>query len=328
MAMLFWSVASGAAPNKIAYELQERCGKQASTEFRREFGVPGKPATQSGKTTIHNYRSHYNSKLNACIYLIRTHGFDAGSGRKPRGSAGAFEMQVIFDINENKEIGSYFKFAESTSQMDCRVEMENLSVEGRVGSPHPPVSRRLIARILHHITFAVLKPAMNTYEQLVKRETTIVTELENQSDRGAAIVGASWVEEALQLAIDGQLVDEKKVWKRLFDNSGPLATFSSKIDLARLLGIIDHDVYSDLHIIRDIRNGFAHSVAGKDHEALVFSTPHIGSGCLRLKSVQSEGHTNPRMSFVRACAVLNSDLFASGLSGLVPVTVRRAEGTG
>jgi DNA-binding MltR family transcriptional regulator len=42
------------------------------------------------------------------------------------------------------------------------------------------------------------------------------------------------------------------------DTGGPLSTFSARINLAHALRIIDDAEYRDLHIIRRIRNDFAH----------------------------------------------------------------------
>jgi hypothetical protein len=56
-----------AAPDKIAYELQERCGRNVAEWFNREYGN-GVEKTKDGKT-LTNYRSHYNSRLNKCFML-------------------------------------------------------------------------------------------------------------------------------------------------------------------------------------------------------------------------------------------------------------------
>lgn len=159
-------------------------------------------------------------------------------------------------------------------------------------------------------------------EDNLKRELTLILELENQSDRGVAIIGTAWLEEQLQVAIKSRLEDDKATWSRLFENSGPIATFSARIDLARLLGIVDQDVYSDLQMIRKIRNDFAHWIAAKDHVALTFETQHISDRCLNLKSIKFEGNGNPRRCFVRTCAVLNADLYIYTLSGFEQIKVR------
>jgi DNA-binding MltR family transcriptional regulator len=146
-------------------------------------------------------------------------------------------------------------------------------------------------------------------EAAIKRSIELVQELENQSDRGAAIVGVAWVEEALVAAIHSFLDKHEKSWKRLFDRSGPLSTFSAKIDMARLLSMTSDAIYSDLHMLRGVRNDFAHSVLGKDNVPLTFATPDIRDKCLALRCVKHENISDPRHAFIRACAVLNSDFY-------------------
>lgn len=146
-------------------------------------------------------------------------------------------------------------------------------------------------------------------EQAQQRLETLVAEMGGDSDRAAAIVGAAWVEEALGDSISSFLESHAESAKRLFNGSAPLASFSAKIDLARLLGITDDEIRSDLHSIRVIRNEFAHGIAHKsDHSRLSFSTPHIKDRCLALRCVSMEEHVHPREAFARACATLNSDL--------------------
>lgn len=151
---------------------------------------------------------------------------------------------------------------------------------------------------------------MTTYsDEAIKQAIALVSEIETQSDRGAAIVGAAWVEEELLAAIDFYIKDVKKSKDRLLNRSGPLSSFSAKIDLACVISIISEEIASDLHSIREVRNEFAHSVLGKDGSALSFSSQHIRDKCLALRCVKYEGHHDPRVAFIRACAVLNSDLY-------------------
>jgi len=58
--------------------------------------------------------------------------------------------------------------------------------------------------------------------------------------------------------------------KELFDWNGPLGTTSSKIIIARRLGIIDKDVKRALDLARKIRNSFAHTLAS----ASLSESPH------------------------------------------------------
>lgn len=146
-------------------------------------------------------------------------------------------------------------------------------------------------------------------DEAIARSGALVQELNGQSDRGVAIVGVAWIEEALVAAMHAFLEKDKTSWDRLFRKSGPLSSLSAKIDLARLLALTSNAIHSDLHILRDVRNEFAHSVLDKDHAPLTFQTPHIKDKCLALKCVKHEEITEPRHAFIRACAVLNSDFY-------------------
>ena len=152
-------------------------------------------------------------------------------------------------------------------------------------------------------------------EQALKQALALVKEIETQTDRGAAIIGSAWVEEELYAAIESFLEKDKNAWERLFRKSGPLSSFSAKIDLARLLGVVSGIVASDLHIIRGVRNEFAHSILDKDSAVLSFNTAHIKDKCLALRTVEHEAHRDPRVAFIRACATLNSDLYVYKLIG-------------
>jgi hypothetical protein len=101
----------------------------------------------------------------------------------------------------------------------------------------------------------------------------------------------------------------------LFRRSGPLSSFSAKIDLARLLGMTSDVIHSDLHILRNIRNEFAHSIMGRDSFALTFQSPRIREKCMEIRCVRHEGLVEPRHVFMRACAVLNADFYVQKLNG-------------
>jgi len=145
-------------------------------------------------------------------------------------------------------------------------------------------------------------------EEAQQRLETLVEEMGGESDRAVVIVGAAWVEEALGDSVTSFLEAHADAHKRLFSGAGPLASFSAKIDLARLLGLMTDSIRSDLHKIREIRNEFAHSIANKqDHTKLSFTASHVRDKCLALNCVAQEAHTDPRVAFTRACATLNAD---------------------
>ncbi|WP_407471112.1 hypothetical protein [Xanthomonas campestris] len=149
-----------------------------------------------------------------------------------------------------------------------------------------------------------------------KRLMALVEEMGGESDRAVAIVGAAWVEEALFDSISSFLQPHEKSHKRLFGGNSPLGNFSSKIDLARLLGIISDIILADLHRIREIRNEFAHNIAHKtDNTRLTFSTQHVADKCLALRCVAHEAYSDPRIAYTRACAILNADLDLFTMTG-------------
>jgi len=151
-----------------------------------------------------------------------------------------------------------------------------------------------------------------------QRKAVLSAELRTQTDRGAAIVAAAWLDDSMSFALNKYFKQHAESWKRLFEGSGPLATFSAKIDLSRLVGLITNGVRSDLHMIRDVRNEFAHHVAHRTaHEQLSFETPHIRDKCSALRSVVGDTQTlTSREKYISVCLSLSWDFdTASDLLG-------------
>jgi hypothetical protein len=77
-------------------------------------------------------------------------------------------------------------------------------------------------------------------------QKSIVDELERQTDRGAGIIGAAFIERLLLQALKSRMrlntSDDKKAAKNLFDRMRPLSTFSPKIDLGLVLGLYRSEV--------------------------------------------------------------------------------------
>ena len=145
--------------------------------------------------------------------------------------------------------------------------------------------------------------------QALAKMQALVEELGEQSDRGVAIVGAAWLEEAISESLESVFPMESKGKERLFRADGPMSTFSAKIDLLHTLGLISELIRSDMHRLREIRNTFSHQIThSKTNAKLGFHIPEIRDKCHALKCVEHENLQNAREAFVRACAVLNADL--------------------
>ena len=101
----------------------------------------------------------------------------------------------------------------------------------------------------------------------VRRHWQVMRELEKQTDRGVAIIGAAYLEERLEESlraaftdrIEHVKIDGSKVSGRLFKGTGPLVSFSAKIDALFALGLVGERSFHDLHLVREIRNAFAHT---------------------------------------------------------------------
>jgi hypothetical protein len=89
--------------------------------------------------------------------------------------------------------------------------------------------------------------------------TAFGNELNSQTDRGAGIVAAAVVEDALAQVIRNRLVEISNVrWEALFGRMRPLSSFSAKIELGMALGLYDDVLRRLLDMLRDVRNRFAH----------------------------------------------------------------------
>lgn len=101
--------------------------------------------------------------------------------------------------------------------------------------------------------------------------------LGKETDRGCALLAASYLEYQLRQLIISRLVDDEKLHKELLDGNGGLATFSSRIAMAFALGLISPAVRRDLDLIRKIRNEFGHSAA-----PIGFDDPPTANRCREL----------------------------------------------
>lgn len=84
-------------------------------------------------------------------------------------------------------------------------------------------------------------------------------EITNETDRGSIIVTAVILENNLQKLLEKKLLPPAKKSDKLFDSPyAPLSNFSAKIDITYRLGLIPDQTRESLHLIRKIRNDFAH----------------------------------------------------------------------
>jgi DNA-binding MltR family transcriptional regulator len=97
-----------------------------------------------------------------------------------------------------------------------------------------------------------------------------VKEFVPAADRAAVLVAGAVLDDLLKQALIRRLLPNPTRTDDLFDGDAPLSTFSSRISLCFRLGLIDAGLARSLHLLRKVRNDFAHQVTNCD----LASNPH------------------------------------------------------
>ena len=92
-------------------------------------------------------------------------------------------------------------------------------------------------------------------------------EFRGESDRACVILAASLLDNALLSLLRARLVATPSATDSLLDGANaPLSTFSARIDMCYRLGVLSAKFTRDLHLVRKIRNQFAHNITGCSFE--------------------------------------------------------------
>jgi len=92
-------------------------------------------------------------------------------------------------------------------------------------------------------------------------------EFKDESDRACVILAASLLDNALFSLLQARLAPCSTNSDPLFDSANaPLSTFSSRIEISYRLGLLSARFCRDLHLVRRIRNDFAHNITGCNFE--------------------------------------------------------------
>ena len=131
--------------------------------------------------------------------------------------------------------------------------------------------------------------------------------LKQETDRGCALMIASFLDSKLEALLRSGFVDSTKIAGEILGISGPLGTFSARIDMSYLLGIVGPKIHRDLHLMRKIRNIFGH-----DYKLVSFNDQRISSRCKELYHHTLEEKESPRKIFIRTAmqilAIFNKEL--------------------
>ena len=101
-----------------------------------------------------------------------------------------------------------------------------------------------------------LSRAIPTGDEVIELGRSLV----NAHPTAAGILGAVIVEHDIETLLRDRLArNDDQLWLQLTEDNGPPGTMFRKIQLARALRIIDEPTRHNMHIVRNIRNAFAHS---------------------------------------------------------------------
>jgi hypothetical protein len=116
LATIFAIPETSAEPNKDQYELQERCGKRAEEAFKNDYAGGGVTNTKDGQN-VTAYENHYNAMLNKCFFLEIVTSVNYKTKDKSIST-----MITLFDLNEHKAYGSFFKRSDFSVPLECYIQ--------------------------------------------------------------------------------------------------------------------------------------------------------------------------------------------------------------
>ena len=119
-----------------------------------------------------------------------------------------------------------------------------------------------------------------------------------ETDAGAALIGAAFLQRELLSLLKSHCVDDQKAQASVLgseEKEGFLASFHLQIELAFLLGLIPIQMRHDLHLIRKARNRFAHHP-----DTLTFEDERIRGWCTSFKRDMGNSTKSPREIFTQS----------------------------
>jgi mannitol operon repressor len=149
------------------------------------------------------------------------------------------------------------------------------------------------------------KRTLQTIPNLTDDVSRLVDDLERESDRGAALVGAAFLDDVLDVLLRSAFVNEPETVGKLMGMGRPLESFGSRAHLCYCMGLLGADVYADINLIREIRNDFAH------RGPTGFDLPDVEIKCMRLRIISTLGadeSCGPRERFIATVVMLANHL--------------------
>lgn len=115
-----------------------------------------------------------------------------------------------------------------------------------------------------------------------------ISELQRESDRGLALVAAALIDDKLGEVLRAFFCEGACAARLLNSSNAALGSFSARSDACLALGLLDDYEYSEIALLRKVRNEFAHSKHG-----ISFEASRVRGLCSSLKSNLPEGAGYP-----------------------------------
>ena len=111
---------------------------------------------------------------------------------------------------------------------------------------------------------------MSTYqtEPEVQQLGAFLAAFNAESNRGAALVAASMLDERLEEILRAFFIEAAAARKLITGFNAPLGTFSSRASATYALGLIQENEFKEITLIRKIRNEFGHGWESRTFESL------------------------------------------------------------
>jgi len=150
--------------------------------------------------------------------------------------------------------------------------------------------------IMNHPNTELAKSELEKIEEFQDFRTSLTSE----TDRGSVLMAAAFIEDKLLQMLKDFMVKNKSIQKKIFEGNGALATFSSKIQMAYLLGLIPKNIFDDLNILKRLRNDFAHNA-----KPISFKTDYVKDRCNALQVVSKTAfRDDTKAYFLRAMTTI------------------------
>lgn len=118
--------------------------------------------------------------------------------------------------------------------------------------------------------------------------------LGQETDRGCVLTAVAYLDHELEKLFGRILIQDDRLAKDVLEGYGPLASLSARIDLAYGLGYLAPKQRRDLHLMRKIRNIFAHRSG-----IITFDCEEVLSRCRELYYDAFCENLPPRKKFIR-----------------------------